>query len=202
MDCIRTVNDGVLVVWEWQWKDSTLAIQDSDIEDINGTNSDLEGRENDTDPESEESNDIDSLITSKAKSDIPLVTHTVTFKCIGAQRDEYRDTLREACDRLVKGFTVPVRLFPEPDNVKDSKAIAFQCELDGKWFRIRYVVKELLDEVHAALKEKKKLSVKFLWIKYITDWRRSGPGYFAGINISKNGDWAPIVSHYSSTRWS
>ena len=67
-----------------------------------------------------------------------------------------KNTLCGACNRLAKGFTVPVRLNPEPHNVKDSKAIAFQCELDRKWTQIGYVMKELLDvhvhvvHVHAA----------------------------------------------------
>ena len=131
------------------------------------------------------------MTESRHKSDIPLVTHTVTFKCTGAHREEYQDTLREARNRLAKGFTVPVRLNPEPHNVKDSKAIAFQCELDGKWIRIGYVVKELLGKVHAALSDKNIVSVRF---SCITDWRRSGPGYFAGINISRNGYWDTIIS--------
>lgn len=70
-------------------------------------------------------------------------------------------------------------------------------------FELDIFVKELLDEVHAALRNKhilNVLNVRFSWIKYITDWRRSGPGYFAGINISKNGDWDPIVTQFSSIR--
>ena len=51
-----------------------------------------------------------------------------------------------------------MRLIPEPHNV-DSKAIALQCELDGKWLQIGYIVKELLDEVHVA---KKILRVGFI----------------------------------------
>ena len=205
---IRTINDGVLVIWRWEWKDSAcyssyleMAQLDSlnDENDTDGEAYDDRGATENSEPESEESDDNDRVTESRPESDIPLVTHTVTFKCIGAHREEYQDTLREARNRLAKGFTVPVRLNPEPHNVKDSKAIAFQCELDGKWIRIGYVIKELLDKVHAALSDKKIVNVRFSWIKYITDWRRSGPGYFAGINISKNGDWDPIISQCSST---
>ena len=32
--------------------------------------------------------------------------------------------------------------------------------------------------------------IRFAWIKYITDWFRSGPGFFAAINTSKRGDWS------------
>ena len=102
-------------------------------------------------------------------------------------------SIRILYGRLAKGFTVLVRLTPEPNNVKDSRAIAFQCELDRKWFQIGK------GAIHAALRNKQILNVRFSWIKFITDWRRSGPSYFAGINISKNGDWDPTVTQFSST---
>ena len=37
-----------------------------------------------------------------------------------------------ACDRILNGYTVPVRLAPELKNIKDSGAIAFEYELDGE----------------------------------------------------------------------
>lgn len=140
---IRTVNDGVLVIWEWEWKDSACYSSYLEMDSLNDENDtdgevyDDTGATKNSEPESEESDDNES----RPESDIPLVTHTVTFKCIGAHREEYQDTLCEARNRLNKGFTVPVRLNPEPHNVKDSKAIAFQCEFDGKWIRIGYVIK-------------------------------------------------------------
>ena len=197
---IRTINDAVFVMWEWEWTESVGSDTPKCTESEDSYNED----ENDdsvaeSKPECEESENEEE--ESVAESEIPFVTHTVTFKCIGAVRDQLsQDTLREARDRISKGFIVPVRLSPEPHNVKDSKAIAFECEIDGKWIRIGYIVRELLDEVHAAIRDKKILSTRFSWIKYMTDWTRSGPGYFAGINISKNGDWDRIVTQYSSTR--
>lgn len=62
------------------------------------------------------------------------------------------------------------------------------------------MVKEVLEDVHSAINKKEIFNVKFDWIKYITDWTRSGPEYFAVIRISKNGDWGPKVMQYSSTR--
>ena len=62
--------------------------------------------------------------------------------------------------------------------------IAFVCSIDGKWSRIGYVVKEVADKVHEAIRDNKIISVKFAWIKYITNWPNSGPGYFTGISIT------------------
>ena len=110
---IRTVNNGVLVVWDWEWKDYQPSLE---VESDGKDDTDSEGCEDveESKPENEQSDDDDSVNEGKAESDIPLVTHTVTFKCIGAPKDEYQDTLREARNRLAKGFTVPVRLTPEP----------------------------------------------------------------------------------------
>jgi len=47
--------------------------------------------------------------------------------------------------------TVPVRMRPEPTNIVNSRAIVFECELDGKWSKIGYVVSDILYEVHAAI---------------------------------------------------
>jgi hypothetical protein len=113
--------------------------------------------------------------------------HTVVFKCIGATKDiTSQAALRTARERYE---SYSVKLTPEPTNIKDSKAICFQCEIDGKWICIGYVVSEILDEVHDAIQNQSIVDVKFAWIKYITDWSLSGPGYFAGISVSKKGMW-------------
>ncbi len=127
--------------------------------------------------------------------------HTVLFKCIGAVRDSgSQDTLRLCRNRKASGWTVPVGMKPEPTNVKDARTISFECEIDSKWKRVGYVISEILDEVHAAMSARKILSVKFGWVKYTTDWRRSGPGYFAAIAVTKKGQWEPNVVRYKSTR--
>lgn len=60
--------------------------------------------------------------------------HTVVFKCIGAVRDsDSQTTLRAARDKLADHYSVPVRMRPEPTNIKDSRAIMFECEMNGKW---------------------------------------------------------------------
>ena len=43
--------------------------------------------------------------------------------------------------------------------------------------KLAIIIKELLETVHAAMDSKEITSVAFSWIKYITDRRRSGPGY-------------------------
>ena len=40
---------------------------------------------------------------------------------------------------------------------------------------------------------------KCLWIKYHVLWLRSGPGFYAGINVALNGEWPPVVMRHSST---
>lgn len=107
----------------------------------------------------------------------------------------------EANTLLRNNEDVPVRLTPEPNNPYDSQAIAFECQLkDKKWRRIGYVVREALEEMHRALNNGDILSVRFGWIKFIADWYMSGPGYFAGIKISKRGDWPASVVRCGSTR--
>lgn len=62
---------------------------------------------------------------------------------------------------------VPVRFSPEPNNQFDAKANAFQCYVEGKWQRVGYVVREVLDEVHQAMNKKKVVDVRFAWVKYM-----------------------------------
>lgn len=85
---------------------------------------------------------------------------------------------------------MPVTIEPESTNPYDSKAICFKCEVGGKWCRIGYIVRELLDEVHETLREDKILYIKFAWVKYLLHWTRSGPGFYAGVYIARHGEWS------------
>ena len=85
---------------------------------------------------------------------------------------------------LREGSEVQVKLFSEPENQYDSKAITFKCNVDGNWVRIGYVVREALDLLHSVLAAKKIISVKFAWVKFMVEWVHSGPGFYAGINIA------------------
>ena len=104
-----------------------------------------------------------------------------------------------ARDLLADDHDVPVKLIHETSNPRDARALAFVCEINGKFCTIGYVVSELLEEVHAAINSNSIVSVKFSWIKYITDWR-SGPGFFAGIQIKKKGPWSLNAIRCASTR--
>ena len=127
--------------------------------------------------------------------------YIVTFKCMGSTHHLHaQEALKKASRLLKEGEDVPVRIVPEPSNKFDSKAIAFLCQLDGEWHRIGYVVREALEDVHQTISQDKIIYVKFAWVKYLVVWLRSGPGYYAGINIAKNGDWSSVVVRHASTR--
>ena len=122
---------------------------------------------------------------------------------MGTIFDQSRQSaLEKAADLMGKGENVPIKLVPEPENKYDSKAVAFHCELEGKWYLIGYAVREVLDDVHTAIDEKKIISVKFAWVKYRVVWMRSGPGYYAGIDITLQGKWPKIVTQHASTHLS
>lgn len=193
--------NNVCVGWRWQWDVSdydTKKLEDHD------TGSELEtetqhedfSEESEGDTEQESARDDDMFSSS-------LVTHTVMFNCIGVKKENaYQDALIEANGLLLSGEDVPVRLTPEPNNPYDSEAIAFECHLkDKKWRRIGYVVREALQETHKALNNGDILSVRFGWIKFISDWYMSGPGFFAGIKVSKRGEWPASIVRCSSTRF-
>ena len=78
--------------------------------------------------------------------------------------------------------------------------IAFVCELDRKELRIGYIVSEVLDEVHDAYRAGNIVSVKLAWVRYITEWTRSGPGFFAGVDLKKKGRWSGVAISRSSTK--
>ena len=95
--------------------------------------------------------------------------------------------------------SVRVGLFPEPTNPVDAKAIAIKCQLDGNdWHRIGYIVREALDEVHAALQQNAITSVSFGWVKSRIDFHRSGPGFYAAIAITRKGSWSAVVCNSAS----
>jgi len=129
------------------------------------------------------------------------ISHWVVFKCIGATRDMNSQEALSLASREMSGDkSVEVELHPEEDNPKNARAIAFRCHVDGKWQRIGYVVEEALDAVHDALKKNEILSVSFDWVKYLIHWSRSGPGWYAGIKITKKGEWPRQVVRSGSTK--
>ena len=186
---IQLVDNAVLIIWNCR-----VILNESDAQ----CEKDIQDDDINVIPESvEESSDSE-------KEDIPsnesCVPHTVVFKCIGATRDtQSQAALCSAQNRMLHGWTVAVRMRPEPTNIADSRAIVFECELDGKWEKIGYVVRDIVHEVHTAMSRNLILSVEFKCIKYVTHWTRSGPGYFAAINVTKSGPWDHRVKLFSST---
>ena len=173
----------VFVIWKFSWYDQVEHNDQSDGSDTSGEHDSMATQSEDSSEESEREGEKELN-----------VTHTVTFKCIGSVRDmASQEVLSKASAKWNEGGVVPLGLTPEPTNPKDSKAIAFECLVSDKWERIGYVVKEALDSVHCALSESKILSVQFDWIKYIVYWYRSGPGWYAGIKITRKGNWSTDV---------
>lgn len=127
--------------------------------------------------------------------------HGLVFKCIGCTKSQqYQNALNIARDLLADKQDVPVKLFHEITNPRDARALAFVCQIGGKSHTIGYVVSELLEEVHAAISNNCIISVKFSWIRYVTDWSKSGPGFFAGVEIKKKGPWSLNAIKSASTR--
>ena len=181
---------GVLVVWDWIWNPADDSLSSSEEQE-----EDEERAEGHFNPhmESESSDEEDT-------TDVPPMPHVITFKCMGTVYKQSRQqTLEKVAELLQQGQYVQVDLVPEPENPQDSKAIAFKCKVDGKWCVIGYVVREALDVVHQAMKEKRIIYSKFAWVKYCVMWLRSGPGFYAGINIALNGEWPSVVLKHAST---
>ena len=184
-----------MVIWEWEWQedDSVTNVED-DVTHISETIF------------SHNTSDITDLSDNelKSESDAECCTeklYTVTFKCIGCQHDLYaQEALKCVSELLDKGKVIPVNIFPEENNPYDSRAIAFKCWIADKWQRIGYVVKEAVCAVHDAREQKLIADVSFKWAKYLISWTRSGPAYYAGINITKYRDWPREVYACASTR--
>jgi len=213
---------GVIVIWEWEWcsSDKTqlfvdhvpeTSLQDGEQDSVDHVSETLFGEQDSVDHVSEtsfgdqdydEASFYDSDETNcDFEDDDPLVTSTVTFKCIGTQHDMHAQNILSKVSQLIEsGQQVPVNLYKEPDNPYDAKAVAFKCWVDDEWHRIGYVVREALDDVHHAMETSSIIDVKFTWAKYLIIWMKSGPGYYAGISITRYGEWSREVCRSASTR--
>ena len=201
------LEDAALVIWEWKFMDGTELDYGSDDEDSLDEDvtvipetpppyaSDEEEKAEDKTENSGEENE-----NANAESDSILpVTHTVTFKCIGCTKENaYQEILKCIAQMQHRGEDVPCKIQPEPENPIDSEAIAFKCKLDDQWHTIGYVVKEVLKEVHEALAQNKVTNVSIDWVKFVIYWKT--PGWFAGIKITKIGEWSRTVVMSQSAR--
>ena len=127
------------------------------------------------------------------------VTHTVSLKCIGVTRDKGIQKLLKYIAENLPVQETPVRLNPEPHNPCDNNAIAFEAYVNGRFQRIGYVVKVLM-EVHAAIEHNEITSVKFAWVKFVVSWSKGGPNMYAAIDITKRGEWPKNVVRYASMK--
>ena len=94
--------------------------------------------------------------------------HTITFKCIGSHKvKSYQDTLEKVAELLDTDKLVKVKLVPEPNNLYNSKAISFQCYIEGSWVIIGYIADELLNDLHDALTNNAITNVEFGSVKYV-----------------------------------
>lgn len=145
----------MLIIWKWSW-----------IEDHSSSDSDeLSGDDGRHDAECAASVCENS---SSDEDEVPPITHSVVFKCIGSMKEfRYQELLALASKKLKEGGTVPVKLQKEPTNPADSRAIAFMCQVDEQWERIWYVFREALDAVHDAMDHNTIVRIHFEWVKYI-----------------------------------
>lgn len=178
---LKLPSDGVFVIWEWSWINQDHISDESSESSITSFNS----GKSDNDPMQN-----------------PPCLHTVTFKCIGSVKNlAYQSALAKASKHLSQGELVPVKLLPEPLNPVDKDAVAFMCELNGEWKQIGYVVREALSDVNEGLKKQLIVDTKFNWVKYITSWKRSGPGWYAGIDVTIKGRWSAAVRNSGSRQY-
>ena len=131
------------MIWKWTWVENALDIE-SNISD--------ETEECISDSGALCSDSCNSSGSEDEAVPQPII-HSVVFKCMGCVKEHrYQEILAIASKRMKDGETVAVKLQEEPDNPFDSSAIAFVCMLEDKWERIGYVVKEVLDPVHDAIR--------------------------------------------------
>ena len=183
MEGLKLLKEGVYVIWDWNL--------DKDVEAVVEP-----GETSDTDTLSES----ESTNCSDDEGAEAVTKHTVTFKCIGATRYvEAQKSLQRVSEKLRVGQHVSVDVLNEPDNPFDSRAIAFKVLIDHQWCTVGYVVREAVEHVHRMLESSKIESVKFSWTKYMVTWSRSGPGYYAEIDITVKGKWLVEVVRSAST---
>lgn len=128
-------NSTVGIIWDWIWRADDIDESGSEVTHVSET---TVGSNDHYNPHMHSESETEE---DQSDAETPM-SHTLVFKCIGSQHDsQAQDTLMKVRDLRKSAVEVPVRLLPEPQNEYDSKAIAFQCELNGEWLRIGYVVR-------------------------------------------------------------
>ena len=198
VDGLRHYPGGIFVIYEWDWVDQ-LDIEKHQMATSISSSTTYPSAHSLASSYHSDSPQLPHV--PKHQTQVPAVIHAIVFKCIGAVRDEQQQkVLEEAYTARQTGEVVPVKLEPEPENPYDSQAISFMCQIRGVWKRIGYVVRECLDDVHAAIAKGEIVQVEFAWVKYLLQWTRSGPGFYAGITITRKGQWSSACIRSASTR--
>ena len=125
------------------------------------------------------------------------MTHTITFKCMGsAKEDRYQESLKQISELRNNKVEVLCCIKPEPNNPYDSKESYGSQDrriMESHWLFVR----EALNEVHEALVAKKIVKVYIDWVKFKV-WKSMG--WYAGINITRVGQWSKTIVHCQSLK--
>ena len=108
-------------------------------------------------------NDNDNNEPEDCRTDLELC-YNLKFKYIGSKKEYGCQTY--SSEYYVGWTCCTSGNIRGPLSPRDSKALAFKCELSGKRHTIGYVVHELLDVVHSVMDTLRVTSVEFAWISY------------------------------------
>lgn len=178
---LKLVDGKVFVIWKWVlWSDEDEdSVSEGELPNSRETDNDCSEEEMQEEPETSA---FDMLCS-------------VVFKCVGTMKEEkYQHILANTALAKRNKVKVKARMLPEPNNPVDAKAIAFQIltETENKWERVGYAL-------HREILAKNIVAVELEWIKFITHWHHSNPGWYCGIKITKKGLWDNNVMRCKST---
>lgn len=174
----------VLVIWEWEWFSE-------EFESSSDERTDVTVIPETPPPEREISDDaISEALVSPS-------IHTAMFNCIGCTREvEYHVFHNFAPWEKLWNQTYARTWQP----IWLHNTIAFVCRVDEKWQKIGYAIKEVLGDLHNAIESNTIIDVSIEWIKYkyVIYWQTLG--WYAGINITRKGEWSNTFLHSQSIR--
>lgn len=121
------------------------------------------------------------------------VTHTLPFKVMGVTYSkEAQDHLEAAYDHLYTAKEIVyAKLFPEPENAHDNKAIAVSIKYNDVWCKVGYIAAELTKYLHAVWSDGLDFEVTVQHIKFRTSYLKVG--FYITINLTRKGEWEPEV---------
>lgn len=137
--------------------------------------------------------DVSSEDDERLEDEIPNITHTLPFKVIGvAHTTEHQEHLGNAKIKMGESEdSVSAHIVPEPDNEKDSEAIAVKVDYGQGQCRVGYIARELTKYIHPLLNRNKILNVRIDKIVYRTTWQRMG--LYMTLHVTRSGEWEPFV---------